>query len=325
MILITGGAGYIGEQVVSQIKEDPEFQDELVVIFDSLEGRFDYEGKDGKGRRVIENLERNYRKIWLVPFDIRDLDIPLKMYASSADYVIHLACRTGAENSEENEELYRSTIKHGTEKVLDYSRRDGLKKFINISTCNVYGEAESESLTEESEVEPANNYAKFKYEAEQYVREKSEKYGIPAVSLRLSTNFGRGRYGKATRNNIVVNKFVEQAMNDNPVTPYGEGENWRPFLHVEDTARIITKMMKKETEPGEVFNVGFNDMNYKVREVAEKVQEVVEDKDVNISHQRDRQPDLSYNLNFDKLHNFMNIQKEYGLEEGIQTLVKNYD
>lgn len=328
MILITGAAGYIGPQLVNELRNDPTFEGHKIVLFDSLRGRFDYFEEPAKGYNVYCNIKENFSDIGLVTGDIRRNTQQIENLVDRADYVFHLAAVTGASYSNDNKKLYWETIFDGTMNIFEASRKTELEAFVNISSCNIYGRSPEEKLTEESGLNPINTYAKAKASAEEVVSERAQEDSVPAVSLRLATNFGnQDPEMGGTRYNLVINKFVKQALENEPLTPYGNGKNWRPFMHVVDSARIIKEVAKKDHKPGEVYNAGFSDMNYRVEEIASKVKQVVEDEknlDVEVEYKRDKDPGPSYRVDFSKLQDKLSIEKNYGLEKAIRGLIDHY-
>jgi UDP-glucose 4-epimerase len=329
MILITGGAGYIGPQLVQELRNDPVFRDQEIVVFDSLRGRFDYFGEPTKGFKVFRNLDESFSRLELVTGDVRHNTEKINSLVEEAEYVFHLGAVTGAGYSNDNRKLYWETIFDGTMNMFEAAKGTELESFINISSCNIYGRSPEEKLDEESSINPVNAYAKAKASAEKVISERASTEEVPVTSLRLATNFGNQtpEYG-GTRYNLVVNKFVKQAIEGEPLTPYGNGKNWRPFMHVKDSARMIKEMAKAETKNGEVFNAGFTDMNHQIEEIASKVREKVEeetDKEVEIDYRREKDPGPSYRVNFSKLEGRVSIEPEYGLGEGVSGLIKHYE
>lgn len=329
MILITGGAGYIGPQLIHELRKDPTFRDQKIVVFDSLRGRFDYFGEPTKGFKVFRNLQDNFSNLELVTGDVRHNTEKINSLVKEAEYVFHLGAVTGAGYSNDNRKLYWETIFDGTMNVFEAAKDTELESFINISSCNIYGRSPEEELNEESSINPVNAYAKAKASAEKVISERASKSNIPVTSLRLATNFGNQtpEYG-GTRYNLVVNKFVKQAIEGEPLTPYGNGKNWRPFMHVKDSARMIKEVAKAETDNGQVFNAGFTDMNHQLEEIASKVQEKVEeemDKEVEIEYRREKDPGPSYRVDFSKLENCISTERKYGLEKGISDLIAHYE
>jgi UDP-glucose 4-epimerase len=329
MILITGGAGYIGPQLVHELRKDSLFEDERIVVFDSLRGRFDYFSSPEEGFKVFRNLENNFSGLELVTGDLRYNSERLSRLVDQADYVFHLAGVTGASYSNDNRKLYWETIFDGTMNVFEAARDTELEAFVNISSCNIYGRSPDKKLDEESSINPINAYAKAKASAEEVISKRAPKEEVPATSLRLATNFGSQapEYG-GTRYNLVVNKFVKQAIEGEPLTPYGNGKNWRPFMHVKDSARTIKEIAKADTDHGEVFNAGFTDLNHRIEEISSKVKDKVESETgekVEVDYKREEDPGPSYKVDFSKIEDKLGLQPKYDLEKGVAGLIKHYE
>lgn len=328
MILITGGLGYIGPQLVHQLGLDEKFEEERIVIFDSLRGRFDFSNQPQKSYQIYKNLLNYYDNLELVVGDIRYNTNELHKYIDQADYVFHLAAVTGADYSDNNEKLYWEAIYNGTANVLQGVKDTYLDAFVNISSCNIYGRAEEEQLTEESDIVPINTYAKAKAAAEELVTDQASIHDLSAVSLRMATNFGNQdpAFG-GTRDNLVINKFVKRALHGKALTPYGDGSNWRPFIHVRDAARFIAEIGKQDTDPGTVLNVGFEEMNYTINQITDHVKDTVEretEKTVDIEYKQERGSSPSYNVSFERLNDLVDSDPRLSLEAGIKQLINHY-
>lgn len=198
----------------------------------------------------------------------------------------------------------------GTRTVLDAAEQSGVERMVLASSCNVYGQTYAEGLTETSEPEPGNPYAESKLEAEQLL----EASTVDGVALRLATNFG---WSPGIRFNLVVNSFVFRALADEPLTVYGDGTNWRPFLHVQDSARAYQAALDWETG---VYNVGLD--NFQVEEIAETVAETVE-RPVETDYLRDRDPGPSYHVEFNRMA-AQGFEPTYSLTDGIADLASRY-
>lgn len=329
MILITGGAGYIGPQLINELKNDPAFRDHEIVVFDSLRGRFDYFSNPNESFQVFKSLKSNFSGLELVTGDLRHNTEKINSLVEEADYVFHLGAVTGASYSSDNRKLYWETIFDGTMNMFEASRDSELESFINISSCNIYGRSPDDELDEDSSINPVNPYAMAKASAEKVISERASEKNVPVTSLRLATNFGNQtpEYG-GTRYNLVINKFVKQAIEGEPLTPYGNGKNWRPFIHIKDSARMIKEVAKEETDNGEIFNAGFTDMNRQIGEIASKVKQKVEediDKEVEIDYRREKDPGPSYRVDFSKLEKRIDMEPKFRLERGISGLINHYD
>jgi nucleoside-diphosphate-sugar epimerase len=241
--------------------------------------------------------------------DVRDTDDAARA-VDGVDAVIHLAGITGAATSHEIEEEVRSVNAGGTETIVDAAEEAGVDRIVLASSCNVYGATYEEELTEESTTAPGNPYAESKLTAEEIVKDSS----LDAVSIRMATNFG---YSPGVRFNLVVNTFVFRALTGEPLTVYGDGTNWRPYLHVRDSARAFEAAL--DWEPN-VYNVGVG--NYRIEEVADSVATEVGN-DVNVTYMEERDPGPSYHVQFDRMDE-AGFEPNYTLEAGIRDLAERF-
>jgi len=122
----------------------------------------------------------------------------------------------------------------GTENVLTAAGKFDVENVVVASSCNNYGRAASTDIDEETEQNPLNPYAESKVACERLLNEAIEAHGFDGTALRMSTNYG---WSLGVRFNLVVNHFVFRGLTDRPLTVYGDGSNWRPFIHVRDAAR----------------------------------------------------------------------------------------
>jgi nucleoside-diphosphate-sugar epimerase len=236
-----------------------------------------------------------------------------------ADAVIHLAAITGAASTHDRESETFDVNYHGTENVLRAVRKFDVDALAFASSCNNYGRTEHRELDETVETNPINPYAKAKQRAEDEIREYAEEYDINATALRLSTNYG---YAPGVRFNLVVNTFVFRALTGRPLTVYGDGLNWRPFIHVEDAARAFADAVANPERWSEfVYNVGANAENYRIEDVAEAVQGEL-DRDLEITYLEEKRPGPSYHVSFDRLAE-TGFELEWDLRAGIRDLSRN--
>jgi nucleoside-diphosphate-sugar epimerase len=242
--------------------------------------------------------------------DVRDAEV-VERAMEGVDAVVHLAAITGARQSHEIRETVFDVNLAGTETVLDAASAGGVRKVVFASSCNVYGDTYAEDLDEAAETSPANPYAESKLEAER----ACEDAAVPAVSLRLATNFG---YSPGVRFNLAVNSFVFRALADEPLTVYGDGSNWRPFMHVEDTARVFDAAL--DWEPG-VYNVGWD--NVRIEDVARAVEDAV-DRPVERDYLADRDPGPSYHVDFSKARG-EGFEATRTLSAGVRDLAERFE
>jgi nucleoside-diphosphate-sugar epimerase len=298
-ILVTGGCGYIGSALVPQLQRSEAVSE--VVVFDSLTtgspaNLTDVDFADGVAFR--QGDIQNYGEV--------------ESAMRGVDAVIHLAAITGAASTRDRESETLAVNLDGTRNVLNAAEKLGVDTVTFASSCNNYGRATKENLDETTEPHPINPYAESKLSCEELLAE----FDGTATALRLSTNYG---YARGIRFNLVVNTFVFRALTDRSLTVYGDGSNWRPFIHVRDAARAFAAATVQPADwPQLIYNVGSNEENYRIAEIAEIVQDEV-GQEIEITYLEDEHPGPSYHVNFDRLEE-TGYEPEWTLREGVREL-----
>jgi nucleoside-diphosphate-sugar epimerase len=307
-VLITGGCGYIGSALVPRLQARDGV--DSVTVFDSLSAG---SPRNLMGARVADTFR--FRR-----GDVREYgDVESAM--RGADAVVHLAAITGASSTHGRAEETRAVNLDGTENVLKAARKFDVGTVVFASSCNVYGRATSTDLAETTDPDPINPYAETKLEAERLLAEYAVDHDMHGTALRMSTNYG---YAPGIRFNLVVNAFTFRALTGRPLSVYGDGTNWRPFIHVEDAARAFTRAVcEPESWPDPVYNVGGADENYRISEVASIVREEA-NPDAEITYLGDEHPGPSYHVNFDRVAT-AGFEPEWTLRDGIRDLVERFD
>ncbi len=301
-VLVTGGCGYIGSALLPLLQDDPAVDG--VTVLDSL--------TNGSPRNLLEAELGDglaFRR-----GDVREYgDVESAM--READTVIHLAAITGASSTHDRREETFAVNRDGTTNVLTAAAKLGVENVVFASSCNNYGRTTETDIDEQTEMDPLNPYAETKVASEGELIERAQKGAFDATALRMATNFG---YSPGVRFNLVVNLFVFRALTDRPLTVYGDGTNWRPFIHVRDAARAFKHAaVSPEDWDHRVYNVGSNDGNYRISEIAEVVSEEVGD--VDITYLEDEHPGPSYHVNFDRVAE-TGFETEWTLREGVRDL-----
>lgn len=229
---------------------------------------------------------------------------------SGVDAVVHLAAITGAASTHDRREETFAVNLAGTENVLEAAESSGVDRVVLASSCNVYGDADATHLTETADPSPRNPYAESKLAAERALRAAD----VEGVALRPATNFG---YSPGVRFNLVVNDFAFRAHAGDPLTIYGDGSNWRPFMHVRDTSRAFAEALDW---PAGTYNVGYG--NYRIEEVAEVVASAV-GHPVDVEYLGDRDPGPSYHVDISKAFD-AGFDPQYSLVEGVRDLLGRF-
>ncbi|MBV0900429.1 NAD-dependent epimerase/dehydratase family protein [Haloarcula salina] len=304
-VLVTGACGYIGSALVPLLRADDRV--DSVVVFDDL--------STGSPRALLGTLGDGleFRR-----GDVREYgDVESAM--RGVDRVIHLAAITGASSTHDRREETFAINYDGTENVLTAAGKLGVDHVVFASSCNVYGRATSTDIDETVDPDPINPYAETKLESETLLSEYCDEFDMTGTALRMATNFG---HSPGIRFNLVVNYFVFRALTGRPLTVYGDGSNWRPFVHVRDAARAYAEAICDPAAWDEpVYNVGSAAGNYQIADIAEVVAEEVAP--VDVTYLEDEHPGPSYHVSFDRLGD-TGFETEWTLREGIRDLADRF-
>jgi dTDP-glucose 4,6-dehydratase len=244
-ILITGGAGFIGANLVNYLTE--KYPEDRIVVLDILT----YAGS-------VENLPKDMLQgrhpLWRFWYGNVCNAALVDTLVEEADVVIHLAAETHVTRSIFDSLLFFQTDVLGTQTVANaiVKARGKIKRFIHISSSEVYGNASEEAMNEQHPLNPMSPYASAKCGADRLVFSYWATYRVPAVIVRPFNNFGPMQHLEK-----VVPRFITSVLLDEKLTIHGKGEAARDFLHVEDTCRAIDLILQAPDDlvHGETFNV----------------------------------------------------------------------
>jgi UDP-glucose 4,6-dehydratase len=240
------------------------------------------------------------------------------------DTILHFAAQTHVDNSFGNSFAFTQTNIYGTHVLLESAKMcDTLKRFVHVSTDEVYGEGEdfdTDPMKENHVLEPTNPYAATKAGAEFLVKSYFRSFNLPCLITR-----GNNVYGPHQFPEKLIPKFTNQLMKGLPLTIHGDGSNTRNFLYVTDVASAFDIIMHKGT-PGHVYNIGGkNELpNIDVARTLLKVfgKEAEEDKLITFVPDRSFN-DLRYTIDSSKLHE-LGWTEKMSWEEGLKTTVDWY-
>ncbi|CCQ94030.1 dTDP-glucose 4,6-dehydratase [[Clostridium] ultunense Esp] len=240
-LLVTGGAGFIGSNFIRYMVR--EYPDLFILNLDKLT----YAG-DLENLREVES-HPHYRFVRgdignreLVAYLLREYDI---------DTVVNFAAESHVDRSIMEPDLFLRTNVLGTQALLDAAKETGVKKYLQISTDEVYGSlGEDGYFTEETPLAPNSPYSASKASADLIVRAYHETYGMNVNITRCSNNYGPYHFPEK-----LIPLMITNAVENKPLPVYGDGQNIRDWLYVEDHARAIDLVLR-EGKPGEVYNIG---------------------------------------------------------------------
>lgn len=242
-VLVTGGAGFIGGNFVQyMVKKYPNYD---IYNLDSLT----YAGDLTKHRDIEDR--NNY---YFVKVDIANHNEIFELFEREKfNYVIHFAAESHVDRSITDPGVFVRTNVLGTQVLLDASKHVNVKKFVHVSTDEVYGELDfdpSTFFTEESPLKPNSPYSASKASSDLLVRAYHETYGLPVNITRCSNNYGPYHFPEK-----LIPLTISRVLNDQKIPVYGDGKNVRDWLHVIDHCAAIDLVLHKGVV-GEVYNVG---------------------------------------------------------------------
>jgi nucleoside-diphosphate-sugar epimerase len=296
-VLVLGGAGFLGSAAVGRL----------------LERRFKVRVLDSFlfGERGLEEV-KGHPGCELVRGDIRDIGAVVKAM-KGCDAVVHFAAIVGDPACEENKQLAIEVNRAATRMLADVARGCGVRRFIFASSCGVYGASEF-CLDETSAVNPLSIYAQTKVDSENILMASKGADFAPTI-LRFGTLFG---LSARMRFDLVANLFVARAVSSGKITVLN-GDQWRPFLHVQDAARAVIACLEAETSAvsGEIFNVGSSALNLQIGQLGEAIARVVPNTEIVRIENADRR---NYRVSFEKIERVLGFRCERTLDSGIEEI-----
>ena len=250
-VLVTGGAGFIGSNLVDRLINDGH----EVVIVDNM--------STGRDENINPKAE-----IWCV--DIADVDEDWDEIFEGVDVVFHTAAKARVQPSIDNPVEFDRTNVGGVVNMLNCSRKYGVKRFIYSSSSSVYGNVETTPTPESHKLNPMSPYALQKLIGEQYCKLFSELYGLETVCLRYFNVYGERQLLEGAYC-LVMGIFARQKLSGKPMTIRGDGEQRRDFTYVGDVVDANMRCMDYPLElNGESFNIGNGD-NRSVNQIADLI------------------------------------------------------
>jgi dTDP-glucose 4,6-dehydratase len=309
-ILVTGGAGFIGSNFVRMALTDkfPNFKVDELVVLDLLT----YAG-DEENLAPVET-DKRYK---FVKGDIRDLELAKKLMSQS-DYVVHFAAESHVDRSIEGGSEFVSTNVMGTQVLLDAARNSNIKRFLHVSTDEVYGSISEGSWPEDHPLLPNSPYSASKAGSDLLVRAYNRTHKLDTVITRCSNNYGQYQFPEK-----VMPLFITNIIEGKKVPLYGNGLNVRDWLHVDDHCRGIALALTKG-KSGEVYNIGGGteltnvELTHKILEAMGVGKEFIQPVEDRKGH------DLRYSVDITKINTQLGYSPQVNFEEGLAQTINWY-
>lgn len=297
-ILVTGNLGYVGNVLTRML-----LKENFEVI--GCDAGFYPQGFLGLPEPKIIQIKKDIRN--LTVDDLKDVSA-----------ICHLAALSNDPLGEINPNLTEDINYFATAKLAKLAKKVGVEKFVFSSSCSSYG-VNDKIVNEESELAPLTAYAKSKVNSEKEISYLSDN-NFCTSSLRSATAYG---LSNSIRLDLVVNNLTCSAFSTNQVKLLSDGTSWRPLVHVEDMSNAFISVLKaKNSEVNtQAFNVGTNDDNYTVSDIAQIVEKIIPDS--KITYAKDANKDArSYKVDFTKIKQQLGYTTKWNLENGIKEIYK---
>ena len=309
-LLVTGGAGFIGSNFVRMALTDkfPDFNVEKLTVLDLLT----YAGDEENLKPIA--IDKRYK---FVKGDIRDLELAKKLM-EDADQVVHFAAESHVDRSIEGGSEFVSTNVMGTQVLLDAAKSSNIKRFVHVSTDEVYGSISEGSWPEDHPLLPNSPYSASKAGSDLLVRAYNRTHKLDTVITRCSNNYGQYQFPEK-----VMPLFITNIIEGKKVPLYGNGLNVRDWLHVDDHCRGIALALTKG-RAGEVYNIGGGteltnvELTHKILKamgVGEEFIQPVEDR---------KGHDLRYSVDISKINKELGYSPQVNFEEGLEQTINWY-
>lgn len=306
-ILITGGAGFIGSNfVIHMTKKYPQYK---IINLDALT----YCGN-------LENLKEiedksNYS---FIKGNITDKNL-VKQLTVDVDYIVNLAAETHVDRSIKDPDIFIKTNIMGTQVLLEAAKENGIKKFLQVSTDEVYGSLGDQGyFTEETPLAPNSPYSASKAGADLMVRAYHKTYKLPMNITRCSNNYGPYQYPEK-----LIPLMISNALEDKELPVYGDGLNIRDWLHVHDHCTALDLVLHKGKD-GEIYNIGGNNEKKNI-EIVKLILKNLKKPESLIKYVKDRPGhDRRYAIDSTKIQKELGWKPEYSFEEGMVKTIRWY-
>ena len=306
-LLVTGGAGFIGSCFIRHVLA--KHKDYEIINLDKLT----YAGN-------IENLDdiKNDPRYQFVKGDIVDKNLAMEL-TSSVDVVVNFAAESHVDRSIEGPEIFIETNVKGTLNLLQASLKNKVKRYLQVSTDEVYGTlGKTGYFYETTPLAPNSPYSASKASADMLVRAYFETYKMPNLITRCSNNYGPYQYPEK-----LIPFFITKLLKGEKVPVYGDGLNVRDWLYVYDHCEAIDTVLNKGKE-GEVYNIGGHNEKTNM-EITRLILDVMGKDESSIEYVQDRLGhDRRYAIANDKIQKELGWEPSIKFEDGIKLTIEWY-
>jgi UDP-glucose 4-epimerase len=307
-ILVTGGAGFIGSHIVDKLIEDFD-----VTVIDNL--------NTASPANINHHQKKNFH---FIEGDIRDISLVRKTL-KDIDVIFHEAALASVTLSIDDPLLTNEINVTGTLNLLKASSDLGVKRFIHASSAAVYGDTKSPQKKEDMPTNPRSPYGISKLAAENYVKIFQRLYGLKTVSLRYFNVYGpRQRFDINCAYGGVITIFVNRLLKNMPPIIFGDGEQTRDFIFVDDVVEANMLALDSRDACGDVFNIGTG-IGVNVNQIAELLKELLGKKGLKNIYKEPRPAESRHGYaDISKAEKTLGFHPKFDVKRGLTDLVDWY-
>jgi dTDP-glucose 4,6-dehydratase len=304
-LLVTGGSGFIGSNFIRHMLG--QYPDYKIINLDKMT----YAGNPDNLKDVENNLNYSF-----VCGDICDPDVVNKVM-QRVDHVVHFAAESHVDRSIEDGSVFVRTNVLGTYTLLESALKHNIKRFVHISTDEVYGSIPDGSFKETDILTPSSPYSSSKAGSDLLAQSYHITHNLPVIITRCTNNFGPYQYPEK-----LIPLFVTNLVDNKKVPVYGTGQNVRDWIHVLDHCKAVDFILHNGSI-GEIYNVGGGTEKTNLG-ITQKLLKILGKNDSMIEYVEDRLGhDLRYSLDCSKLME-MGWAPEYNFNDGLKETAKWY-
>ncbi len=305
--LVTGGAGFIGSNIVKKLLENGE----KVRVLDNF----------ATGKR--ENLYsfRNYRNFELFEGDLRSFHI-VRNAVKGVDYILHQGALPSVPRSINDPITTNDVNILGTLNILEAAKEFGVKRVVYASSSSVYGDSKILPKFEDMPAQPSSPYSLSKYTGERYCQIYYKIYGLETICLRYFNIFGPGQ-DPTSQYSAVIPKFVKLMKEDKQPVIYGDGTQSRDFTYVDNVVEANLLACTAKNVAGEVFNIACG-KRYTLLQLVEIINKIL-GKNIDPVFEKERVGDVKHSqAKIEKAKKMLGFKVVCGFEKGLRKLIRDF-
>ena len=305
--LVTGGAGFIGSNIVSELLK----QGQQVVVLDNF--------ATGKRENILPLMKDS--NLTLIEGDLRSFHI-VRSAVKGVDYILHQGALPSVPRSINDPITSNDVNILGMLNILEAAKEFGVKRVITASSSSIYGNSVTLPKVESMPVNPLSPYALTKYAQERYCQIFSQIYGLETVALRYFNVFGPNQ-DPTSQYSAVIPKFIKLIMADKEPVIYGDGSQSRDFTFVENNVWANIQACTAPKAAGEVINIACGE-RYTLIDLVNMINEIL-GKNIEPKFEKDRAGDVKHSLaGIDKAKDLLGYQVRVDFKEGLERTVEYF-